>query len=154
MNNTNKEKAMTETCAIAIDFDVHKTIENARRGFSETQNETLRRLLGIDAAWETPRGTKRGAAPKPPTGKPWRCKGVALASGTLLRMDYNGVEYTGEISNAAWQVEGRTFHSPSAAAGGIAKTKSEKSVALNGWNYWMVKRPGDADCRVLKDLKA
>ena len=137
---------MTETCAIAIDFEVHKTIENARRGFSETPNEALRRLLGIDTA--------KGATLKPPTGKPWRGKGVALASGTLLRMDYNGVEYTGEISNAAWQVEGRTFHSPSAAAGGIAKTKSAKSVALNGWNYWMVKRPGDSDWRALKDLKA
>ena len=51
---------MTETCAIAIDFEVHKTIENARRGFSETPNEALRRLLGID--------TTRSAKPKPPTG--------------------------------------------------------------------------------------
>ena len=144
-----KEKTMTETCAIEIDFEVHKVIENARRGFSETPNEALRRLLKIGGA----RSSTKSANAKIPTGKPWRGKGVALPSGTQLRMDYNGVEYTGEISNAAWHIEGRTYHSPSAAAGGIAKTKSKKSVALNGWNYWMVKRPGDTDWRPLKDLK-
>lgn len=64
---------MTETWAITIYFEVHKTIEIARWGFSETQNEVLRRLLGIDTA----KGARSGSKPKPATGIPWGGKGVS-----------------------------------------------------------------------------
>jgi hypothetical protein len=43
-----QELAMSATRSIEIDFDVHKLIEQERVSFSDTPNETLRRLLGIE----------------------------------------------------------------------------------------------------------
>ena len=39
---------MQEFRSVEIDLDVHKRIELAREGFSETPNAVLRRLLGVD----------------------------------------------------------------------------------------------------------
>ena len=41
---------MTEHRQIDIDLDVHKRIELEKHSFSESDNQALRRLLGIDVA--------------------------------------------------------------------------------------------------------
>jgi hypothetical protein len=122
--------------SIEIDFDVHQRIELARAGFSDTPNAVLRRLLGIDAP-------EVEATPIPRTGRNWFDRGVLLPHGTELRMSYRGRTYEGIIDDGQWLVDGRTYSSPSAAAGGCAVTKSGSHPSLNGWNYWQVRRPND-----------
>ncbi|MGF1610372.1 MAG: hypothetical protein ACFCUQ_13310 [Kiloniellales bacterium] len=137
---------------IEIDFDVHKRIEMDRRSFGEAPNAVLRRLLGIDKE-----GPKNGEAPVPvaegPGGRPWSGKGVSLPHGTNVRMEYNGRVHTGRIEDGRWTVEGKAFSSPSAAAGGVATTKSGKHPSLDGWIYWQVRLPGEHDWVALAELR-
>lgn len=138
---------MPDLRTIEIDFDVHKIIELERNSFSETPNEVLRRLLKVS-------GKRSSSQPqKAMIGRPWSGKGVTLPHGTELRMDYNGRQYTGTIDNGEWVVEGQRFKSPSAAAGGVAVTKSGKHTNLDGWNYWEAKRPGDTDWVAIKEMR-
>ena len=78
-------------------------------------------------------------------GRSWWGKDVELPQGTKLRMRYNGRQYTGVIHNGGWLVEGRAYESPSAAAGGVARTTGGGQTLLNGWKYWDVKRPSDGN---------
>lgn len=132
--------------SIEIDFEVHKRIELERQSFAETPNAVLRRLLGID----------EGAAVKPEVrkdGRPWAGKGVSLPHGTEVRMEYNGRVHTGTIDNGTWVVEGEEYKSPSAAAGGAARTRAGKRTQLDGWIYWQAKRPGDAQWIGISQLR-
>jgi len=134
---------------IEIDFDVHKLIENERTSFAETPNAVLRRLLKLGA----PRDNGAEAQTHDPHKGAWTGKGVTLPAGTALRMEYRGREHRGVIEDAAWVVDGQRFRSPSAAAGGVAVTKSGKRPSLDGWKYWQVKRPGDAGWTALSALR-
>jgi hypothetical protein len=130
---------MPEMRTIEIDFDIHKLIEGERRSFAEAPNTVLRRLLKLEPSKDSQATApiangERGA---------WTGKGVRLPSGTELRMEYRGKEHRGVIRNSAWLVEGKSFKSPSAAAGGVAETKDGTNPSLDGWKYWQVKRPGD-----------
>lgn len=127
---------MTDLRTIEIDFEVHKRIELERQSFAETPNAVLRRLLSIGGE-QTPR-------PTAPTGdRPWAGKGITLPHGTELRMEYNGRVHMGVIQNGTWMVEGGEYKSPSAAAGGVARTRDGKQTSLDGWIYWQAKRPGE-----------
>ena len=85
--------------SIEIDFDVHKAIELARTSFSETENDVLRKLLKLGEASVTTSSMETG-------GLPWSRKGVTLAHGTRLRMEYNGRQYSGAVENGEWVFEG------------------------------------------------
>ena len=139
---------MSTMRSIEIDLDVYKRIELERRSFDETHNELLRRLLAID-------GTALNAAASvtDPSARAWSGKGVTLPHGTRVRMDYNGTEHAGHIDNGEWLVEGARFKSPSAAAGGVARTRSGKAPSLDGWNYWQVQRPGERKWVLLNSLR-
>lgn len=126
---------MTEFRSIDIDFEVHKQIELARESFSETPNTVLRRLLGIDTSQAS---TRVSAAL---TMRAWSGKGVQLPHGTRLRMEYNGRTHEGEIVDGEWMIEGAKYNSPSAAAGGVARTKEGKRTNLDGWLYWWILLP-------------
>lgn len=145
---------MDEMRSIDIDFDVHKRIELARRGFSETPNEVLRRLLGIDTSPTTGSDTGQAAAEGlDGGGRAWVGKGVSLPHGTALRMDYNGRRHEGAIVDGEWLVEGQRFASPSAAASGTARTRSGTRPTLDGWIYWEVRLPESPGWIGLKDLR-
>ena len=121
---------------IEIDFDVSKLIELERNSFDESANEALRRLLKLPTkAAETP------TAPAPP-GKAWSGKGAVLPHGTQLRMEYNGVEYQGQILDGKWECGGGRHAGPSPAAASVAKTRDGTRPSLNGWIYWSAKLPG------------
>src|SRR5690606_30804469 len=124
-----------------------KKIELERESFAESPNEVLRRLLKIGGR------PSANITPKTDDGRPWSGKGVTLPHGTALRMDYNGREYTGVITDGEWVVEGKRFKSPSAAAGGIAVTRDGKHTRLDGWMYWHVKRPSDGDWIAIRKLR-
>jgi hypothetical protein len=68
-------------------------------------------------------------------------------------MEYRGKEHRGVIQDSAWLVDGKTFKSPSAAAGGVAQTKDGTKPSLDGWKYWQIKRPGDSDWIALATLR-
>ena len=130
---------MEQYRTIEIDIDVHKHIEMQRRSFAETPNDVLRRRLGI----ENPNTRRKQPASSAPGGRAWSGKGVTLAHGTEVRMEYNGMRHYGQIDNGEWVVEGQRYRSPSAAAGGVALTKAGTRPSLVGWIYWEAKRPGD-----------
>ncbi|MFI5021411.1 MAG: hypothetical protein ACHQRJ_07140 [Alphaproteobacteria bacterium] len=139
---------MEQTRTIEIDFDVHKAIEVARLSFAETPNDVLRRMLGLNRHIAA-----RANSIEIPAGRSWSGKGVALPHGTKLRMDYNGKTHFGEINNGEWHVEGGIYRSPSAAAGGVAKTKTGKRPSLDGWIYWWAKLPGGSGWVPLSSLR-
>jgi hypothetical protein len=132
-----KGVSMQNMRAIEIDFDVHKRLETERMSFSETANETLRRILGIESQ------TSKTAEAIAPQGRPWSGKGVELPHGTELKMDYNGRQHVGVVKNGVWVVEGGEYTSPSAACG-VARTKDGRSTPLDGWKYWHAKQPGQS----------
>jgi hypothetical protein len=133
---------------IPIDLEVHKLIETERKSFDEPENDIVRRLLKLKPKSSAPSGHIQSVG-----ARAWSGDGVSLPHGTHLRMAYNGVSHYGEITDGKWLVEGNTFDSPSAAAGGAARTRQGSSASLNGWSYWEVKRPGDANWIPLKDLR-
>jgi len=142
------ECAMPEMRTIEVDFDIHKLIETERKSFAEPPNAVLRRLLKLQPQDELPVAIN-GA----PDRDAWTGKGVKLPAGTELRMEYRGKEHRGVIQNSAWAVGGKNYKSPSAAAGGVATTKSGKRPSLDGWKYWQVRRPGDAGWVALSSLR-
>ena len=138
---------------VAIDIDVHKLIEAARSLFGETQNDILRRLLGLD----------HGAPlfePQPsPTASQRRAKGggageggwskvnrhgrtTVLPDGTELRAAYAGQTVHGEIRGGMWTIGDRGYNSPSAALIAHVTKKTGGKVNLNGWRHWEVRLPG------------
>lgn len=131
---------------IDIDWDIHKLIEAERRGFEEPPFVALRRLLGLpDLEIRTPTQT---------AGEPWKEQGVVVPSGADARMVYRGKTHEGKFLNGQLHTGGRTFERLSPAAHFVATTKDGKKPSLNGWNYWQVKLPGEANWRYLKDLRA
>src|SRR6266851_4257571 len=58
-----------------------------------------------------------------------------MPHGTSVRMEYNGKGHSGQIDNGEWLVEGARFNSPSAAAGGVTRTRAGKTPSLDGWIY-------------------
>lgn len=136
---------------IEVDFDIHKRIEAERRDFSDTPNSVLKRLLGLSEPQQT---NGPSVAEPAPMQDGWTGKGVTLPAGTQLRMEYRGRRYFGVIENAEWVVDGERYKSPSAAAGGTARTKAGTNPSLDGWKYWWVKRPTDHDWVPLLNLRA
>lgn len=142
---------------ISIDFDIHRLIEQERLGFDEPENAALRRLLKLPSA------STSGAVHSPATatghdaahdrGVAWSWKGVVLPHGTELRMDYRGQMVRGRVEQGKWMIEGKTYTSPSDAAGSSVVTKDGDHPSLNGWIYWEVKRPNDSTWRRLQSLK-
>ena len=141
---------MSTLRTIEIDFDIHQMIELERKGFDEPEYLALRRLLKLPNLQATKESV---SSVEKPSGRPWSGKGVELPHGTELRMEYNGQVFRGFIENGIWVVEGHRAKSPSDAAGSVAMTKSGGRPSLNGWIYWEVKRPNDANWRTLKSLR-
>lgn len=131
---------------IEVDFDVHRLIEIERRGFDETENAALRRLLKLGPAAEAPR-------PDPKAMRGWTKGGLTLPHGTELRMEYNGLLHLGRIVDGAWEVEGHREKSPSGAAGAVARTRDGAQVNINGKSYWQVRRPGETGWTPYAELK-
>lgn len=142
---------MPQLRTIEIDFDIHKQIEAARKSFDEPPYIALRRLLRLPPPVDEPFSSE----PETPSGRSWAESKVELPHGTLLRMEYNRGKqiYEGKIINGKWVVNGRTFDSPSGAASELALTKKGRPTKLNGWLYWKVKRPGEAEWKLLRDLR-
>jgi hypothetical protein len=122
---------------IEIDVDVYRFLESRRASFTQTHNDILRSVAGLPPIKA---GESNGANATNTMGG-WSWKGVELPNGTKLRMTYNGQSHSGEIVQGAWRVGGAIYRTPSAAAGGVARTKKGAPVSLDGWGYWEVQKP-------------
>jgi hypothetical protein len=123
---------------IEVDVEVFRFLESRRASFSQTHNDILRELAGLK-----PVSSPNTANTASDQGA-WSWKGVTLPDRTKLRMSYNGQTHTGEITQGAWHVGGAIYRTPSAAAGGVARSKKGAPVHLDGWGYWEIKKP-DSD---------
>ncbi len=140
---------MSDFQTIEIDFDVHKKIEAERKGFSDSPNDALRRLLDLGEASKPLSQTSAQTN----GGRAWQGKNVSLPHGTEVRMKYNGTQYKGLIDDGQWLVEGERYGSPSAAASGVAITKSGNKTSLDGWIYWEAMKPGESRWTAIKQLR-
>ncbi len=139
---------MKEQQQISITVDVHRAIEQARESFDETSNDILRRLLEIGAQ-NSRNEPSNGEVEK----RSWTGRGVILPHGTKLRMEYRARIHTGIVENGVWKLTHGTAISPSDAASQVARTKDGKRPNLNGWKYWYVKLPEDAEWQPLLKLR-
>ena len=126
---------------IDIDFEVYQLIVLEQRDFGESENDALRRLLGLDDS------------PPVKTSESWISHGVELPAGTELQMAYGGTEFRGVVTSKKWKIGKRYFNSPSRAASEVARISTGHSTSLNGWNYWYVKRPTDKTWVFLDKLR-
>ena len=148
---------------ISVDFDIHKLIETERKGFDETDNKVLRRLFGLpegpmptsleDTAkkYNGDRGLQSSVASY--SSKDWQSKGVVLPEGTELRLVHPGAHASGSVQNGTWVIGGYFFNSPSDAAGTLVGKERGRTMNLNGWLYWEVRRPDDSDWVLLNSLR-
>lgn len=121
---------------IEIDTDVQQLIESARRDYNESDNDILRRLLGL--ADGVPR-----LAPSPGNVPgAWHRKGVTLLPGTELRMRLEERVHHGFVRSGKLWFEGRSFDSPSRAATFVADGPLNGWMAIEarprGWKQWVV----------------
>lgn len=135
---------------IEVDFDVHRCIEIERRGFDESPNDALRRLLKLGEPKPAP---TKASSSSPASRKSWSDQSVTLPHGTSVRMRYNRRTYEGQIADGSWVIGDRKFDSPSGAASGVAVTKKGKSTRLDGWIYWQVRMPGEDSWKSLESLR-
>jgi hypothetical protein len=122
---------------IEVDFEVFKELTVRRASENVTYNDVIRELLGLKSAATT--------TPKP--NGVWVYKGVPFPDGTELRATYKGKTYTAEVRGGSLILNGLRQTSPSAAGSHITKN------SVNGWDFWEVKRPGDASWRVMKQIR-
>jgi hypothetical protein len=149
---------------IEIDFEIFKTLTLMRRDESDSYGDVIRRLLyRVDTESlleESGSGTSFNALLPTNTNafaqfaqsvsaQPNALAAIAggawfdnthFPEGTQFRGTYKGKTYRAEIKNGAWVgCDGIKRTSPSAAACAISDT------SVNGWKFWLVKRPGDKD---------
>ena len=127
---------------IDVDFDVFKALTMRRPSEEISENDVLRRLLGLP-----PRHVE-GSAPTAPTSDDWITKGVRFPAGTEFRASYKGKTHSGRVEGGALLLDGKRFDSPSAAAMSITNSP------VNGWTFWQARLPGRADWRMIKSYRA
>lgn len=119
--------------SIDIDFDVFKKLTVMRESESDTYNDVLRRVLGLEA--------KRSAHVNEETSAQapaWVTKGVRFPSGTEFRATHKGVPYFARVVDGAFQMaDGSRHDSLSAAAISITGN------SVNGWRFWECRVPGE-----------
>jgi hypothetical protein len=125
---------------IEIDFDVFKEITARRKNEDITPNDVLRELFGL----EPRQGSK---TPKAQSGKPWVVKGVVFPHGTEFRSTHKGQSYLAKVDDGSLVLNGKKFHSPSAAAVSVTGNP------VNGWNFWECKLPGKSNWQNINSMR-
>ena len=125
---------------IEVDFDVFKALTARRPSEQVTENDVLRRLLGLPSKNPVP-----GAAA--PAAGDWVTKGVRFPAGTEFRAAYKGQTYLARVEGGALALNDRRYDTPSAAAMSITDNP------VNGWTFWEARLPGQAGWKMIKSLR-
>lgn len=126
--------------SIEIDFDVFKELTARRASEEVTYNDVIRDLLGLDPIRETQEQLRKGGG--------CTILGVHFPDGTQFRAVYKGKTHRAEIVMGRWVDDGGNIrNSPSDAARAITDTN------INGWRFWLVKRPNDIIWRKMEKLR-
>lgn len=137
-----------EFISITIDVDVYKWIESNRDSFSETHNNILRKIIGLEEISEDEQIlNKEPLLVNQQTNEGLICKGVILKNGLKLRKRYRGKEYTAEVKNNQIQYNGKPYYSPSAVAMEIS------GINVNGWVFWEYFDDENNTWRILNELR-
>src|SRR5205809_256498 len=102
---------------IEVDFDVFKALTLRRPSEEVSENEVLRKVLGL------PSHKSESAQPSTPAAGDWVTKGVRFPVGTEFRATYKGQTHLGRVEGGALKLSGKRFDSPSAAAMSITGNK-------------------------------
>ena len=121
------------------DFDIYKELTMLRASEEVTYSDVIKNLL------------RNHIRPNGPASKAisdgWHVKGAFFPHGTEFRATYKGKVYTGVVQESGVVVNGRVYHTPSAAAHSITQTN------LNGWGFWECKLPGESDWKPIYALR-
>ncbi|MES1945667.1 hypothetical protein PC39_16171 [Salinisphaera sp. PC39] len=131
---------------IDIDFEVFKELTMLRESEEVTENQVIRRLLGLDEEAGPMRASKSDGVGDE-EGIPWVVKNVYFPHGTQFRKVYKGREYLGTVKNGALELEGKRYTSPSAAAVSVT------GINTNGWRFWECKRPSETTWRLMETYR-
>lgn len=137
---------------LEISFGLWKRLTSLLEDENDTYDSLIERLIA-GASEEADPGTEPAATviTPPPNGSTGAYfKDVFLPSGTELRATHKGKTYFAKISGSEW-IDGGTGErrsSPSQAAYFITGNN------VNGWLFWLVKRPGDQAWHSLNALRA
>lgn len=138
--------------SIDVEFEVYKALTVLRQSESDTYNDVIRRLLPAGKDILKSASPKITGSPVPPPGSAsgitstdaWHTKGVIFPPGTEFRASHRGKPYFGRVESGALVVNGKRYHSPSAAA--VAITGN----SVNGWIFWECKRAGSDHWQSIK----
>jgi len=135
---------------IDVSFALWKALTALLRDEHDSYDAVIERLLesSPDDLPKTEVGAER-TEPEDTSSAGAYFKEVFLPNGTELRATYKGKTHFAEIRDSEWidRESGRTRTSPSQAAYSI----TGKNV--NGWLFWIVKRPNDEGWRSLNALR-
>jgi hypothetical protein len=133
---------------IDVSFERWKQLTSLLKDENDSYDALIGRLLnaGSDFSSSGSRPEFREAASRT-SGAVY--KGVFLPDGTDLRAKYKGKLYYATISDGQWTdlATGEIRSSPSQAAYSITGGN------VNGWLFWLVKRPEDANWQSLNRLR-
>lgn len=123
---------------IEVDFEVFKELTYRRQSEADDCNAVIRRLLNLP-----PNSTLKPDA----GGMPWIAGNVSFPHGTEFRATRKGKTYSARVNDALLLVNGEAASSLSHAA------ELASGMGENGWLFWRCKRPGDADFKLVDELR-
>lgn len=129
---------------IQVDFEVYKEITLRRESETVSENDVIRKLLGLDEKRSKNKGELDS---NKSNGIPWINKGVTFPHGTKFRATYKGQHYTAQVENGALLLNGKSFNSPSAAAISITRN------SVNGWMFWECQFPNSNKWELIANLR-
>jgi hypothetical protein len=133
---------------IDIGFETWKRLTGLLESENDTHDAVINRLLDtidVQGQW-----TSRSVCPPQTKGAGAYFKEVFLPDGTELRATHKGKTFFAKISGSEWidQATGARRSSPSQAAYYITNNH------VNGWLFWLVRRPGDEGWNSLNALRS
>jgi hypothetical protein len=137
---------------VDIEFHTWKKLTNLLLDEQDSYDAVIRRLLepgSVPKVSSGPESTASKGSPVEASGGAY-FKDVFLPEGTELRATHKGKTYFAKISGSKWidQESGEPRSSPSQAAYFITDNH------VNGWLFWLVRRPGDEVWHSLNALRA
>jgi hypothetical protein len=136
---------------IDLEFGTWKRLTALLVNENDTYDAVINRLLSLDGM-ATVASADAEVAPGETAGQRTGAyfKEVFLPEGTILRATHKGKTYFAKISGSEWidETTGKKRSSPSQAAYSITNNH------VNGWLFWLVKRPEDTVWHSLNALRS